>query len=127
MGYPIWPNGIMAMQGLLALSVIDRPQTFLGSKSSQPSQAVLIKVRSMSSESDDAPKEISEVTRRAIIDHLSVAHVSWAGRLGRCEDCARCPGASPPIRMTASWYRAALHGTAKVTTVGGGIIAAALH
>lgn len=30
---------------------------------------------------EDTPKEISEVTRRTIIDHFGVANVSWAGRL----------------------------------------------
>lgn len=35
----------------------------------------------MTSEVDEAPKEISEVTRRAIIDHFGTANVNWAGRL----------------------------------------------
>ncbi|MGB3274372.1 MAG: hypothetical protein WBA66_15940 [Xanthobacteraceae bacterium] len=35
----------------------------------------------MSMPIEDTPKEISEVTRRAIIDHFGVANVSWAGRL----------------------------------------------
>ena len=35
----------------------------------------------MISDGDEAPKEISEVTRRAIIDHFRTANVNWAGRL----------------------------------------------
>lgn len=38
---------------------------------------------------DEVPKEISEVTRRAIIDHFSIAKVSWAGRLQDDEFLAR--------------------------------------
>lgn len=30
---------------------------------------------------EQMPKEVSEVTRRAIIDHFGVANISWAGRL----------------------------------------------
>jgi hypothetical protein len=46
---------------------------------------------------DDDDKEISEVTRRAIIDHLNIANISWAGRytdddfLGRLYDLAKLP------------------------------------
>jgi hypothetical protein len=43
----------------------------------------------MASDFDDAQTEISEVTRRAIIDHFSVANVSWAGRLQDDEFLAR--------------------------------------
>lgn len=43
----------------------------------------------MTSDVDEAPIEISEVTRRAIIDHFSVAKVSWAGRLQDDEFLAR--------------------------------------
>ncbi|RXT54152.1 hypothetical protein [Bradyrhizobium betae] len=43
----------------------------------------------MTSDGDEAPKEISEVTRRAIIDHFSVAKVGWAGRLQDDEFLAR--------------------------------------
>ncbi|MBX9843743.1 MAG: hypothetical protein K2Z80_18245 [Xanthobacteraceae bacterium] len=38
-------------------------------------------VMPMSIPLEDTPKEISEVTRRAIIDHFGVANISWAGRL----------------------------------------------
>lgn len=37
----------------------------------------------------DESKDISEVTRRAIIDHFSVASISWAGRLQDDEFLAR--------------------------------------
>jgi hypothetical protein len=43
----------------------------------------------MTSDVDEAPKEISEVTRRAVIDHFSIAKVSWAGRLQDDEFLAR--------------------------------------
>lgn len=35
----------------------------------------------MSFPSEESPKEISEVTRRAIIDHFGITNISWAGRL----------------------------------------------
>lgn len=38
---------------------------------------------------DEASKEISEVTRRAVIDHFSIAKLSWAGRLQDDEFLAR--------------------------------------
>jgi hypothetical protein len=40
-------------------------------------------------ERDQDDNEISEITRRAIIDHYSVAKISWAGRLGYDEFLAR--------------------------------------
>ena len=43
----------------------------------------------MTSDVDEAPKEISEVTRRAVIDHFSIAKVSWSGRLQDDEFLAR--------------------------------------
>src|ERR1700676_424320 len=41
------------------------------------------------SDVDEAPREISEVTRRVVIDHFSVAKVSWSGRLQDDEFLAR--------------------------------------
>lgn len=43
----------------------------------------------MHADLDDAPHEISEVTRRTIIDHFSLANVSWSGRLQDDEFLAR--------------------------------------
>jgi len=43
----------------------------------------------MISDVDEAPRKISEVTRRAVIDHFSVAKVNWAGRLQDDEFLAR--------------------------------------
>ena len=49
------------------------------------------------SETEMTQNEMSEVTRRSIIDHFSVSHVSWAGRytdddfLGRLYDLTRLP------------------------------------
>ena len=43
----------------------------------------------MTSDADEAPKEISEVTRRAIFDHFGTANVNWAGRLEDDEFLAR--------------------------------------
>ncbi|WP_051383478.1 hypothetical protein [Bradyrhizobium sp. WSM3983] len=43
----------------------------------------------MTSDVDEAPKELSEVTRRAVIDHFSIAKLSWAGRLQDDEFLAR--------------------------------------
>jgi hypothetical protein len=43
----------------------------------------------MDSDVDEAQKEISEVTRRAIIDHFRVANVNWAGGLEDDEFLAR--------------------------------------
>jgi hypothetical protein len=43
---------------------------------------------SYSADDDDANK-ISEVTRRAIIDHLNIANISWAGRYGDDEFLSR--------------------------------------
>lgn len=50
----------------------------------------------MASDVDEAPKEISEVTRRAVIDHFSVAKVSWAGRLQDDEFLARLYDVTEP-------------------------------
>jgi AbiJ N-terminal domain 3 len=43
----------------------------------------------MYSDFESTTNEISEVTRRAIIDHFSIANVSWAGRLQDDEFLAR--------------------------------------
>lgn len=43
----------------------------------------------MTSDVDEAPKETSELTRRAVIDHFSIAKLSWAGRLQDDEFLAR--------------------------------------
>jgi hypothetical protein len=43
----------------------------------------------MISDFDAAPREISEVTRRAVIDHFGTANVNWAGRLEDDEFLAR--------------------------------------
>ncbi|MCA6115221.1 hypothetical protein J6524_09955 [Bradyrhizobium sp. WSM 1738] len=43
----------------------------------------------MTYDAEEAPKEISEVTRRTIVDHFSIVKVSWAGRLQDDEFLAR--------------------------------------
>lgn len=43
----------------------------------------------MQSTEDEADSAISEITRRAIVDHFSVGGVSWAGRLQDAEFLAR--------------------------------------
>jgi len=35
---------------------------------------------------------------------VAVTRRQTHGSRSRCEDWARCPGASPPMRMTASWF-----------------------
>lgn len=59
--------------------------------------------------SDDGNDErkISEVTRRAIIDHLNIANISWAGRYGdddflsRLYDLSKLPSTDPRYKVAA--------------------------
>jgi hypothetical protein len=61
----------------------------------------------MDTDVDDTPKAISEVTRRAVIDHVSVAKVSWAGRLqddeflARLYDLSKLPSFDPRYQDAA--------------------------